>query len=287
MPVRCSYTDFDLKSLLAFLLASGLYAAPHFDLIIRGGTIVDGTGQQRFRADIGIAGDTIQVVGNLEGVEAPRVIDATRQIVTPGFVDLHNHGDDDHYGAKGLRSPDARRRADQNYITQGVTTVVVNPDGRQPPSLIDQRRELTRLGVGPNVVLLNGHNTLREQAMGSDLKRPANAAEIAKMQEILRRGLEQEGSFGISLGTEYFSGICSFLVVIPARQSAIHRKVRVRAQADRSQRAHSSSRCVSDRSVKHRPVRRASARSTFHRVWKTGRRAGMFSTRTAALLLLV
>src|SRR5215831_3053065 len=198
-----------LKGVIAFLLAGGLYAAPHFDVIIRGGTIVDGTGQQRFHADLGIVGDTVQVGGNLEGIQAPRVIDATGQIVMPGFIDLHNHGDDDHYGPKGLRSPDARRRADQNYITQGVTTVVVNPDGRQPSSLIGQRRELTRLGVGPNVILLNGHNSLREQAMGSDLKRPANRAEIAKMQEILRRGLEDEGSFGISLGTEYFSGIYS------------------------------------------------------------------------------
>ena len=114
-------------------LASGLCAAPIFDLIIRGGTVVDGTGQQRFRADVGIVGDTIRVVGNLAGVSAPRVIDATGQIVTPGFIDLHNHGDDAHYGAKGLRSPDARRRADQNYIAQGVTTVVVNPDGASLP----------------------------------------------------------------------------------------------------------------------------------------------------------
>ena len=191
------------------LLPGGLRAAPVFDLIIRGGTIIDGTGQQRFRADVGIVGDTIQTVGNLEGIAAPRVIDATGQIVTPGFIDLHNHADDQNAGSKGLRSPDPRRRAIQNYVAQGVTTVGVNPDGRQPISLTEQRQELKRLGTGVNLILFNGHNTLREMAMGKDLKRPANAAEIAKMQDILRRGLEQEGSFGISLGTEYFSGIYS------------------------------------------------------------------------------
>jgi len=130
------------------------------------------------------------------------VIDARGLIVTPGFIDVHSHG-----ATSGLSSPDRRRRAAQNFVTQGITTSVVNPDGTQPPiSLTAQREELTRLGTGLNTVLMVGHNRLREQVMGDDQSRPATAAEVAAMQEILRRGMEEEGAFGLSLGTEYFSG---------------------------------------------------------------------------------
>ncbi len=188
--------------------ALGLFAAGHaarprsFDVLIRGGTVIDGTGAPGFVADVGLIGDTIAAVGRLDGAVAPVVIAAEGRIVTPGFIDLHTHLEE----ADGLASPDVRRRAAQNYITQGVTTAFVNQDGRQPASLTTQRQNLERLGIGVNVALANGHDGLRRRVMGKDLQRPATAAELAQMRELLRQGLAEEGSFGLSLGLEYYSG---------------------------------------------------------------------------------
>lgn len=185
------------------LLGASLAAAPRtFDVLIRGGTVIDGTGAPGFVADVGLIGDTIAAIGRLDGAVAPVVIAAEGRIVTPGFIDLHTHLEE----ADGLASPDVRRRAAQNYITQGVTTAFVNQDGRQPASLTIQRQSLERLGIGVNVALANGHDTLRRRVMGKDLHRPATPAERDQMRELLRHGLAEEGSFGLSLGLEYFSG---------------------------------------------------------------------------------
>ncbi len=93
-----------------------------------------------------------------------------------------------------------------------MTTTLSNPDGYQARTadgkimpLAEQRQALSNVGIGVNVALTNGHNALREQVMTGDLKRPANVQEIRQMQEILRRGMAEEGSFGLSLGVEYFS----------------------------------------------------------------------------------
>ncbi|MBL8266723.1 serine hydrolase [Steroidobacter sp.] len=183
--------------------------ANRFDVLIKGGTIVDGSGKARFKADLGITGDTIVAVGDLSGAGAARTIDAAGKIVTPGFIDLHAHTAD---VDDGLLSKDPRRRAAQNYVAQGVTTTLSNPDGYQAHTaddkvipLYEQRQALAAAGIGINVALTNGHNALREQVMTGDMKRPANAAEIRQMQEILRQDMASQGSFGLSLGVEYFS----------------------------------------------------------------------------------
>lgn len=178
----------------------------HFDLLLRGGEIIDGSGEDRYRSDVGIIGDEIAAVGNLTMASAHRIVDVEGRIVAPGFIDLHAHLVDGEYGKKGLLSKDPRRRAAQNYVAQGVTTALGNPDGAQPASLRAQREKLQRMGIGLNLALTNGHNGLRAQVMGDDQKRPANANEIRRMQEIVRHDLEYHGSFGLSLGTEYFSG---------------------------------------------------------------------------------
>jgi len=224
-----------LLTCLLSLAAGRLSAAVNYDILIHGGTVVDGTGQERFRADIGINGDTIAAIGNLADCTATTVVDATGLIVTPGFIDLHNHSDDGS-NPNGLRSADPLYRASQNWIFQGVTTGLINPDGSQPPVLAEQRRQLMQLGTGINAALVNGHNTLRALTMSKelsalllkasptreekartqvllrtseDLKRPATAAEVAAMQAIIRHDMEETGSFGMSLGLEYFSGLYS------------------------------------------------------------------------------
>jgi N-acyl-D-amino-acid deacylase len=188
-------------SLLALSLVTAV-PAREFDLILRYGTVVDGTGASRRIADVGVVGDSIAAVGNLSGSRGKREIDVRGRIVAPGFIDLHGHLD----GPSGLNSPDPRRRAAQNMVAQGITSSAINPDGRQPNSLVEQRKFYEDNGIGLNVALFNGHNTLRAMVMGEDQARPATREEIGKMQDILRRGLEIEGSFGLTLGVEYFSG---------------------------------------------------------------------------------
>ena len=178
--------------LAATLLAAGAHsvggqqagaAGPgqSFDLLVRGGHVLDGTGNPRFAADIGIRDGSIVAVGDLRGASAARVIDATGRVVTPGFIDLHSHGD----GA--LRSDDPRLRAGPAAVAQGATTVVINQDGRQPlPTIGEQRALMEQNGIGPNAVLLVGHGAVRGQVMGDDFRRPARQDEIDRMRALVR-----------------------------------------------------------------------------------------------------
>ncbi len=190
------------RLLLAWCVVIGSATARDFDLILRHGTVIDGTGATRRVTDIGVMGDTIVAVGNLAGSKGKTELAVSGLVVTPGFIDMHAHLDRE----EGLLSKDARRRAAQNYVAQGITSAAINPDGRQPPSLLQERRAMETSGIGVNVALFNGHNSLRAMVMNRDEERPATKAEIEKMKEILRRGLEEEGSFGLSLGVEYYSG---------------------------------------------------------------------------------
>lgn len=195
-----------------FLPTGRISRANGFDVLIQGGSIVDGSGQARFKADVGISGDTIVAVGDLSGAVATRTIAAAGKIVTPGFIDLHAHTADE-YADVGLLAKDPRRRAAQNYVAQGVTTTLSNADGYQAKhadgktmSLFEQRQALSAAGVGVNVALTTGHNALRATVMTGDLKRAASEQELRQMQEILRRDMAEHGSFGLSLGVEYVSG---------------------------------------------------------------------------------
>jgi N-acyl-D-amino-acid deacylase len=198
-------------------------AAPErFDVIIRGGHVLDGTGNPWFSADVGIRGDRIAAVGRLTTAQAARVIDARGQVVVPGFIDLHSHADDnDFHSSAGipperhnqgplgtLRDPNARRRAAANIVTQGVTTVVVNQDGSAPWPVSAQRAALERLRIGVNTVLLVGHNAVREQVMGTDFRRAARPDELDRMRALVRQGM-QEGAFGLSAALEYVPAIWS------------------------------------------------------------------------------
>ena len=170
-----------------------------FDIIIRGGEVIDGTGRARVRADVGIRKDRIAAVGDLSGETAERSIQAEGQLVCPGFIDLHSHAE------TGLVHDDPARRSAPNLITQGMTTVVVNQDGGGPLDLKAQRKTMLQLGVGLNVVQTLGHGTIRRQVLGEDFQRPASPTEIESMQKLLRSAL-QEGAFGMSAGLEYVPG---------------------------------------------------------------------------------
>ncbi len=111
------------KYVLLLLAAPLLLAqAPRFDVLITGGRIVDGAGGAWFYGDVGIRGDSIAAIGRLEGAAAETVIDARGMVVAPGFIDIHSHG------RRGiLRTPTA-----ENYLREGVTTIMEGPDGSSP-----------------------------------------------------------------------------------------------------------------------------------------------------------
>ncbi len=185
------------------------FVARKFDILFRNGVVIDGSGAPRFEADVGIVGDRIAAIGDLSTGVGAREIDLGGNFIAPGFIDLHAHVVDAEYGENGLLSEDPRRRAAANYVSQGITTVLGNPDGAQPASLARQRSKLERLGVGPNIGLTNGHNGLRAIVMGDDQERPATDKEVAEMRDIIIDDMAAGRSFGLSVGSEYFSGAFS------------------------------------------------------------------------------
>jgi N-acyl-D-amino-acid deacylase len=180
-------------------------AADRYDLIIRGGRVMDGSGNPWFAADIGIRGDRIAMIGRLDDATATRVLEAAGRYVVPGFIDIHSHADDAGGGNRSLRSADAQRRAAPNLVAQGITTVVVNQDGRSAWPIAEQRGALERLGIGPNAMLMVGHGEVRRRVLGSDVRRPATAEEVQRMRAMVRQALE-EGAVGMSAGLEYVPG---------------------------------------------------------------------------------
>ena len=178
----------------------------HFEVLVRGGRILDGTGNPWFRADIGVRDGRIAALGQLAGATADRVIDATGRYVSPSFIDIHSHADDGS-GRSGrtIRNDSIHRKSAPNVVSQGVTTIVVNQDGRSPWPVADQRATLEAQGVGPNVMLLVGHGTVRRMVMGYDFQRPSTAEETARMAALVRQALE-EGAVGLSAGLEYTPG---------------------------------------------------------------------------------
>jgi len=182
-------------------------AAQPFDILIRNGRVLDGTGNPWFRADVGIRDGRIVALGQLAGASATRVMDATGLYVAPGFIDIHSHADDGNadVGEATIRTNDPTRKAAPNVVSQGVTTVVVNHDGRSPWPIRDQRSVLERQGVGPNVMLMAGHGTIRRHVMGDDFARETTEAEIEEMRALVREALA-EGAVGLSAGLEYVPG---------------------------------------------------------------------------------
>jgi N-acyl-D-amino-acid deacylase len=180
-------------------------SAPTYDLIIRNGRVLDGTGNPWFPADVAVKDGRIAAVGRLASASATTVVDATGRFVAPGFIDIHSHADDGSSPRGGLRDHSRERRSAPNLVSQGITTVVVNHDGRSPWPVAEQRALLEKQGIGVNAMLMVGHGTVRRQVMGDDAKRPSTAAEMAKMRALVRQAL-QEGAVGMSAGLEYEPG---------------------------------------------------------------------------------
>ncbi|HSC28333.1 MAG TPA: D-aminoacylase [Vicinamibacterales bacterium] len=167
-----------------------------FDVLIRSARVLDGSGNPWLRADVGISGDRIAAVGRLSGARGTTVVDAQDRVLAPGFIDVHSHA------AEGLRRPELRQA--QPILAQGVTTVVVNPDGGGPTDLAAQRAGLEKGRIGPNVALLIGHASVRREVLGSGKRAPSDE-ELEQMKALVRRAMK-EGAYGLSSGLFYAPG---------------------------------------------------------------------------------
>jgi N-acyl-D-amino-acid deacylase len=188
---------------------------PHYDLVIRNGSVIDGSGAPRRKADIAIAGERIAAIGEPGSLRSDSEFDAAGKIVAPGFIDVHTHDD-----TALIENPSMAMKA-----SQGVSTVICGNCGASPSpflrdvppdviSLIVKRPELMTKSFGAfatlvedaapalNSAFLIGHSTLRMSAMGLDLNRPATDAEVVVMRDLLDTSLE-DGAIGMSSGLFY------------------------------------------------------------------------------------
>ena len=142
-----------LLGLALAMAAPSIASAQTYDVIIRNGRVIDGTGNPWFLADVALDGDRIAAMGDLRAARAERDIDATGLYVTPGFIDAHSHA------GPGLASSGLSHG--EPLLAQGITTVVINPDGGGAVDLARQRSELLRDGLGVNTAQLVGHGSIR------------------------------------------------------------------------------------------------------------------------------
>ncbi|MBS1795093.1 MAG: D-aminoacylase [Acidobacteria bacterium] len=181
-------------SFLATILLVSFAAAQTQTFVVKNATIVDGSGRPAFRGDVRIKDETIVRIGRIEAKKGETVIDAGGKILAPGFIDIHNHSQE------GL----IEEGAAANQVSQGITTILVGPDGDSPFPLNDYFAKLQGK-IAPNVGAFIGHATLREQVMNDDFKRQTTAAELAKMLALEEQAFK-EGAFGLSSGLEYDVG---------------------------------------------------------------------------------
>jgi N-acyl-D-amino-acid deacylase len=188
-----------MKRIFVAILVVGVAAAlgaqrQPFDLVIRNARIVDGTGAPWYRGDVGIRGDTIVRVASTIDPGGARTIDAGGRVVAPGFIDVHTHA------RRGIfEVPTA-----DNYIRQGVTTLIEGPDGSSPVPLGPFLAKLDALAKSINIGSFIGQGSVRSEVMGN-VDRRATADEMATMHALVEQGM-RDGAFGLSTGLFYVPG---------------------------------------------------------------------------------
>lgn len=187
-----------MKSLLTaailFFSSSLLFGQVTADLLIRNGKIIDGTGNSWYHGDIAVKDGKIIKIGYITDIQATKTIDAKGLIVAPGFIDVHGH-------IEGgiITTPTAN-----NYIFDGVTTVVTGNCGGSADNIASFFQEINKTKPSINVATLFGHNTVRSQVMKRDNRKPTDA-EQKQMESLVEQAMKQ-GAVGLSTGLIYIPG---------------------------------------------------------------------------------
>lgn len=167
---------------------------PDFDLLIRGGTVIDGSGAPAARADVGIKSGRVARIGDLTGLRGAREVDASGLVVAPGFIDVHTHADElaDQPGA-------------ENFLRMGVTTIIAGNCGSSPVDVGAALVRIRETRAAVNFGTLVGHNDVRREVMGDERRAPT-AAEMERMKSLVTRAV-RDGALGLSTGLQYTPGI--------------------------------------------------------------------------------
>ena len=189
------------------------------DVVVKDGTVVDGTGRPAVRADVAIENGRIVDVGTLNNAHAEMVLDASGLVVSPGFIDLHTHSDftlaangraesqvhqgvtTEVVGQCGVSCAPARSRVDVELMAPGYTDGAVDIGWRSFGEYLDH---LDKIQLGVNVAAFVGHGTLHRAVLG-DALRSADEEEMVEMKTLLAESIEQ-GAYGFSTGLEYWPG---------------------------------------------------------------------------------
>jgi N-acyl-D-amino-acid deacylase len=169
-----------------------------YDVVITGGTVIDGTGKPGVRADVAIKDGRIVQVGSVARGQAADTINARGLIVAPGFLDVHTHADDI-----------ASHPAASNFVRMGVTTVVAGNCGGSALDVAEALAKVRDARVAINYATLIGHNTVRRAVMGSADRLPT-PGEIARMKSYVWKAMA-DGAVGFSTGLQYVPGTYAML----------------------------------------------------------------------------
>ena len=181
--------SFSLLRLVSALMCVLAFCTPglarEYDILIRGGLVIDGTGSAPRKLDVGIKGDRIVAVGDLKGDTAKKFIDASKCVITPGFIDVHSHA------KAGLQTKELS--AANSLLVNGVTTVIIGPDGSNSLDLEDEREDLEEDGLGVNVAQMIGHGSIRAEFFASKNRQPTER-QLEEMKAYVRRAMENGAS---------------------------------------------------------------------------------------------
>ena len=165
-----------------------------FDIVIRNGTIVDGSGDEAYKKDIGIINDQIIKIGDLSNHSSKISIDAINLIVSPGFIDSHTHA------IRGIFDvPTA-----ESSLLQGITTLTDGNDGTSPYPIDEHYQKIEHTKISPNWAVFVGQGTIRQKVMGLENRDPTDS-ELSKMEMLIKEAME-DGALGISTGLFYVPG---------------------------------------------------------------------------------
>jgi N-acyl-D-amino-acid deacylase len=173
--------------------AHGAASAATFDLIVRHGRVADGSGNPAFFADVAVSEGRIVAVGKVAG-DATTEIDATGQVIAPGFIDVHTHAEE----------IDELPLA-ENFLRMGVTTLVLGNCGSSVASVSEFFKRLQSIAISPNIATLVGHGTVRGKVMGGSFMRPPSSDELERMKAMVDQAM-QDGAVGLSTGLIYLPG---------------------------------------------------------------------------------